>query len=585
MNRQEENRQRHGRRRPLRLPALLAMALAASALACGGRSSSSAGGTSSSSSAGGDAARPHDPNAVELLFTYGSEKEEWIKEVTSAFNDAAHKTAAGRPIYVQAVAEGSGESIDELLSGSRKAHLTSPASAAFIKLGNAESRTRTGKDLIGPTQNLVLSPVVIAMWKPMAEALGWGVRPVGWGDILALARQPKGWAAHGHPEWGPFRLGHTHPEFSNSGLISMLAETYAAVGKVNGLTLADVARPETAAYVGGIESAMVHYGSSTGFFGKKMFGNGPQYLSAAVLYESLVIESTSPKYQLPFPVVAIYPKEGTFWSDHPAGIVEREWVTPEHREAAKIYVDYLLARPQQEQALQLGFRPSAVEVPLAAPIDAAHGVDPKQPQTTLEVPPVEVIDAVRKLWQREKKRSQITLVLDVSGSMNDEHKLENAKAGAEELINLLDPDDTFSFLPFNNRLDWAFQGVELKDARDRARSTLNGVFASGGTALYEAIAEAYEFQRRLADRQPGRISAVVVLTDGEDTDSSLKLPELLTRIRGGGESRAIPVFTIGYGRDANRQVLEQIATATGARFYEGTPANIRSVFREISTFF
>jgi Ca-activated chloride channel family protein len=431
----------------------------------------------------------------------------------------------------------------------------------------------------------VLSPVVIAMWKPMAEALGWGAHPVGWSDILALARQPNGWAAHGHPEWGPFRLGHTHPEFSNSGLISMLAETYAAVGKVNGLTLADVARPETAAYVGGIESAIVHYGSSTGFFGKKMFGNGPQYLSAAVLYESLVIESTSPKYQLPFPVVAIYPKEGTFWSDHPVGIVEREWVTPEHREAAKTYVDYLLARPQQERALQLGFRPSAVEVPLAAPIDAAHGVDPKQPQTTLEVPPVEVIDAVRKLWQREKKRSQITLVLDTSGSMNDEHKLENAKAGAEELINLLDADDTFSFLPFNNRLDWAFQSVELKDARERARSTLNGVFASGGTALYEAIAEAYAFQRRLADKQPGRIAAVVVLTDGEDTDSSLKLPELLARIRGGSESRSIPVFTIGYGRDANRQVLEQIATATGARFYEGTPANIRSVFREISTFF
>jgi Ca-activated chloride channel family protein len=41
---------------------------------------------------------------------------------------------------------------------------------------------------------------------------------------------------------------------------------------------------------------------------------------------------------LPFPVVAIYQKEGTFWSDHPAGVVERDWVTPEHREAAKIHI-------------------------------------------------------------------------------------------------------------------------------------------------------------------------------------------------------------------------------------------------------
>jgi Ca-activated chloride channel family protein len=41
---------------------------------------------------------------------------------------------------------------------------------------------------------------------------------------------------------------------------------------------------------------------------------------------------------LSFPVVAIYQKEGTFWSDHPAGVVERDWVTPEHREAAKIHI-------------------------------------------------------------------------------------------------------------------------------------------------------------------------------------------------------------------------------------------------------
>jgi Ca-activated chloride channel family protein len=565
------------RRRRARL--VLAAGLALCIGACGGgRQPGAQGGA-------GEASPQHPSGAVELLFTYGSEKEEWIREVTARFNASGAKTPAGKPIWVEAVPGGSGESIDDLLAGRRRAHLTSPASAAFIKLGNAESRTRTGKDLIGPTQNLVLSPVVIAMRKPMAEAIGWGSRPVGWSDILALARDPRGWAAHGHPEWGAFRLGHTHPEFSNSGLISMLAETYAAVGKVRDLTLADVARPATRTYVAGIESAIVHYGSSTGFFGKKMFDNGPQYLSAAVLYESLVIESTAPTHHLPFPVVAVYPKEGTFWSDHPVGIVERDWVTPEHRAAARVYIDYLLARPQQEAALRLGFRPAAVDLPLAAPIDAAHGVDPRQPQTTLEVPPVEVIDAVRQLWRQAKKRSQIALVLDTSGSMNDDQKLVNAKVGAAQLIDLLDAEDSFSFLPFNDHLAWAVEDLALKDARPRALDTLGGVFASGGTALYDAVGAAYDHQRVAAVKDPGRISAVVVLTDGEDTDSAMKLPALLAKIRAGSESRAIPVFTIGYGRDANRNVLEQIATATGARFYVGNPANIRSVFSEISTFF
>jgi Ca-activated chloride channel homolog len=522
---------------------------------------------------------------VQLLFTYGSEKEDWIKDVTASFNAGGFKTAGGKKVYVEAVPQGSGESIDDILSGTRKAHVTSPASAAFLRIGNAQSRTKTGKDLVAETKNLVLSPVVIAMWKPMAETLGWGKQPVGWGNILALAKDRQGWASLGHPEWGDFRLGHTHPEYSNSGLISLLAEAYAGAGKVAGLTAADVARPQTAQYVSGIESAIVHYGSSTGFFGKRMFAAGPQYLSAAVLYESLVIESYSPKYSLPFPIVAIYPKEGTFWSDHPVGVVEREWVTPEHRAAAQVYIDYLLARPQQEKAMQYGFRPSAVEIPLGSPFDAAHGVDPKEPQTTLEVPSAAVIDDVRKLWHETKKRADLTLVLDISGSMNDEQKLIHARDGAQQLVALLDAEDTFSFLPFNNELAWAARNVSLANARQAVSDRIGGVFASGGTALYDAIASAYNFEEEKARKDRGRISAVVVLTDGEDTDSQMRLADLLAKIRGDAERGGVRVFTIGYGRDANRKVLESIAEASQARFYEGTPENIRSVFREISTFF
>ena len=75
------------------------------------------------------------------------------------------------------------------------------------------------------------------------------------------------------------------------------------------------------------------------------------------------------------------------------GVVEREWVTPAHREAAKVYIQYLLQRPQQEKAITYGFRPGAVDVPVASPIDQAHGVDPQEPKTTLEVPSVPVMDA------------------------------------------------------------------------------------------------------------------------------------------------------------------------------------------------
>lgn len=577
--RREPGRSRLPRHAAWRNPAFAALlALSLVAAACGGRPEAT-----SSSAAPPAPAIPAD--AVRILFTYGSEKQPWIDEVTARFNAAGQKTAAGKPVWVEAVPQGSGEAIDDLLSGARKADLTSPASAAFIKLGNARSRVQTGKDLVGETRNLVLSPVVIALWKPMAEALGWGRKPLGWADVLAMAKNPQGWAASGHPEWGAFKLGHTHPEYSNSGLISLLAESYAGAGKVGGLTLADVARPETARFVAGIESAVVHYGSSTGFFGKRMFAGGPGYLSAAVLYENMVIESYATQPRPAFPVVAVYPREGTFWSDHPVGLVQRDWVTPERREAAELYIRYLLARPQQEAALRLGFRPADVEIPLAAPIDAAHGVDPKEPKTTLEVPAVDVIDAALELFKKNKKRSAVTLVLDVSGSMNEGGKIENARDGAAQLVRLLDGEDTLSILPFNNRPTWMVENAPVGASRDALVGRLQGLFADGGTALYDAIVAAYDRQRELVAREPGKIAAIVVLTDGKDTDSSIHLATLLERLRRDGEEHGVRVFTIGYGRQAEKEVLEAIADASKARFYAGDPGNIRTVFREISTFF
>jgi len=524
-------------------------------------------------------------NRLELIFSYGSEKEKWINEVTAEFNRDGHSTSSGRHIWVQAIPMGSGEAIDEVMEGRRQPHIISPASAAFIKLGNAQSQSKYGRDLIASTDNLVLSPVVIAMWKPMAEALGWSKKPIGWADILALARSQKGWEAYGYPQWGSFKFGHTHPQFSNSGLISLFAEVYAASGKTAALTLADVNKPSTALFVAGIEKSVVHYGSSTGFFGRQMFSTGPQYLSAAVLYENMVIESYS-ENNLPFPVVAVYPREGTFWSDHPIGIVEREWVTPEHREAAKAYIQYLLQRSQQEKAISYGFRPGSVDVPLASPLDEAHGVDPKEPKTTLEVPAVPVIDAILKLWQQNKKAANVVLVLDTSGSMNDNGKIRNAREGARQLVELLSDNDRLSLLPFNSKITWASQNLLIKTDRDNLSRAINSLFAEGGTALYDAIDTAYQYLLSQShEGQSDSILSVVVLTDGEDTASKMKLNELMDHIRFDGETHKIHVFTIAYGNDARKDILGQIAQATQAKAYDGTPENIVGVFKDISTFF
>ncbi|MGO9601332.1 MAG: extracellular solute-binding protein [Isosphaeraceae bacterium] len=445
--------------------------------------------------------------------------------------------------------------------------------------------------MIKGTKNLVLSPVVIAIWKPMAQALGWPEKAIGWSDILTLAREPTGWATRGYPEWGAFKFGHTHPEYSNSGLVSILAEVYAAAEKHDDLTLEDLAKPAVARFLHDIESAVVHYGSSTGFFGNTMFANGPQALSAAVLYESLVIEFyDDSKLRGPlsydretFSVVAIYPKEGTFWSDHPIGVVQREWVTAEHRRAAQDFITYLLSKPQQQLAMRYGFRPGDENIPLTAPLDSRHGINPTEPKAILPVPPADVMDGIVDLWRKNKKRSHVAIVLDTSGSMRANQKMYNAQRGAVELVKMLDDQDHVALILFSDSAVSTVKPARVGENRNAVLSSIRSALPDGQTAMYDAIKLAFDDLQRTDTKSV--ISAIVVLSDGVDNRSSYSLDQLVKAIQVDNERKLTRVFTIYYGTDASKADMEKISSSTRARAYDGTPENIIKVFKDIATFF
>ena len=76
----------------------------------------------------------------------------------------------------------------------------------------------------------MLTPLVIAMPQPMAEALGCPDEPLGFADLAALAKTPRA-GPRRPPRVGPFRLGKTNPNYSTSGLNFTIAEYYAATGK------------------------------------------------------------------------------------------------------------------------------------------------------------------------------------------------------------------------------------------------------------------------------------------------------------------------------------------------------------------
>jgi Ca-activated chloride channel family protein len=246
------------------------------------------------------------------------------------------------------------------------------------------------------------TPLVIAMPRPMAQALGYPGTPVGWEDILKLAQSKDGWAAYGHPEWGPFRLGKTNPNFSTSGLSALIAQAYAATGKTTGLSSEDLDNPRTEAFAKGVESAVVHYGDITGTFLNNWYrtdrqGTSLTYASAVAVEEKSAIDYNTgdPDGVLELgerprkpriPLVAVYPKEGTLYSDNPLFVLDAPWVSEAQRNGAKRFEAFVQRPANQRKVLEFHFRPGNPDVAVGAPITEANGVDPDQPTTLLDVP-------------------------------------------------------------------------------------------------------------------------------------------------------------------------------------------------------
>ena len=79
----------------------------------------------------------------------------------------------------------------------------------------------------------------------------------------------------------------------------------------------------------------------------------------------------------------------------------------------------------------------------------------------------------------------------------------------------------------------------------------------------------------------------MVLTDGQDTDSSATLDEVLSKINAaqGEGGNSIKLFTIAFGSDADKTTLQKLSDPTGGKEYDSSPENIQKIYDDIATFF
>src|SRR5215211_6964761 len=269
------------------LAILLLAVLAVAAIAfAGGGGDDDVGGGGTSTRESGDAPAKAPAGALRVTFPYSPEKEPLLKPLIERFN-ASRTEAAGKVVFVEGRSESSGVTEQRVAQGRDQPVAWSPASSLWGRLLNFEA----DKPLV-PDENpsIVRTPLVIAMWEPMTKALGYPRKPLGFDDIVKLARSKAGWADYGLPEYGAFKLVHTNPDYSTSGLSAVVAEYYAATGKKEGLREEDIKGSKARKLVRGIERSIVHYGDTTLFIADQMRAEGPGYASAVAMEEATLLD-------------------------------------------------------------------------------------------------------------------------------------------------------------------------------------------------------------------------------------------------------------------------------------------------------
>jgi hypothetical protein len=305
------------------------------------------------------------PAAILLPVVYSTEQEAWLRAAAADF-EASGSTVKGASVDVVLQGVDAQRARRAIVDRSLRPAVWLPSSSAAIELLRAEMETRGEPPIFASAgddapRSVAQSPIVVVMWEDRAEALDANGSSV-WRLLYEANTRAEGWAAYGHPQWGFFKWAHTAPSDADDGLLSYLLMAHEVRGGNQPLEASDVTGEAFRTWMRGLDTGATVASDSTALM-NDMLAFGPSRFDAAVTYENLAIQFLPDALRRGRRLVVLYPPANTL-SDHPFVILEGSWVSAEQRLAARLFRDFLLSRPQQERARDMGLRPVRNDVAL-----------------------------------------------------------------------------------------------------------------------------------------------------------------------------------------------------------------------------
>jgi Ca-activated chloride channel family protein len=166
-----------------------------------------------------------------------------------------------------------------------------------------------------------------------------------------------------------------------------------------------------------------------------------------------------------------------------------------------------------------------------------------------------------ELAKEQKVPRDIMFVLDTSGSMLHNNKLEQAQHALRHCLQGLSDQDRFGLIQFATSVNhYRSELVPANGEQIKAAGAwVQKLHAGGGTAIHEALVTALAM--RSDDK--ARMFTVVFFTDGQPTIGERDVDRILSDIEKKNTANT-RIFSFGVGDDLNAVLLDQLAERTRA---------------------